>query len=780
MEIMTLLKAGIKSKKGSFISTLLLTLLIVTIAAAVLGVRGNMFDAVDEADDSLGVGDLNVYVANTFYTDQMKQSIKDCAAVKGFNDCDNVMNYGKVYMGGSEYSNTLFFGKADDGIRLYNSAADGYESSVTPLKSGEIYLPFGLSETAKLGDEVKVEFVDKSRTFKVAGFVCEPMIGAQFIGWKRVFISDADYDALSAEVAPYESDTFTSYIKLVRIFKADSGQTDLIFQRDVNKATGIVTKSVGSTTRAESQNYTTLLGNITTGVMLGFVLLLFVIVLVMIAHGIKTEIDTDHTDLGVLKSQGFTNKALTRVIALRYLSAQLAAAVIGVLVSYPLERYISGIYMTNTGILPKNSPAFWQVGALVAVMLLLSALMILLMTRRLARISPVTAISGGKGEVYFSSRLAMPISGKALMPSIAVRCITSDIKRYIGLILITALLAFFVVTANIMSGALDTRSSLEAMGTSFADLQVSGLDEETFSKLDEIEEEIQKHSEIEKHIHYSHYYVSIDGVQILCIADMYPEESVSLLRGRLARYDNEIIITELAAEQLGLKIGDEVMVSGKRKESRYIITGTFQTMSDAGIAIEMPFASAKKIGLKNVSVLSWSLADEQGAKAAAKALNEKYEGKLKAVYIDVGEDLYNDTMLFTARVMKIMVYVFSGVFALVSVIMVCTKAFLQERTDIGIYKALGFTSLRLRTQFMVRYFLVSLIGSALGGLMGRLFSLKVLELIFRLFGICKLKNTPSALSYIYAALFICGCVAAFSFLASRRVKRVEVRELIVE
>ena len=780
MEIKALLKANIKSKKGSFISTMILTFLIITIAAAVLGVRNNMFDAVDEANDLLGVGDANVYIADQFFDEKMKESLESCSAVSHFSVQDTVTNYGRSYFGDNEYNNSIFFTKADDSFLLYNNTLDGYEESIRPLENGQIYLPLGLKGNMDIGDEVKVEFIDKTRTYKIAGFICEPMMGAEFIGWKRVFISDDDYDSLRAELAPYETDKYTSFIKLVRIFKADSEQTDLLFQRDVNKQTGIVTKSVGSSLRAEFVNYTTLFANIITGVMLGFVLLLFVIVLVVIGHGIKTEIDTDYTNLGILKAQGFTDKALALVIALRYILAQVIATVIGVVVSYPVERYLSKIFMSNTAILPKRSAAFLEVGALVIVLLSLSMLIIFLMTRRLASISPISAISGGKGDVYFSNALTVPISGKALMPTIALRSITSDIRRYVGLILITAMLAFFVVTANILNSSLNSRSSLEALGNILTDVYISGLSEETFGKLDEIEAEVEKHCEIEKRYYYSHYYVSIDGVQILCIADMYPEDSVSLLKGRLAKYDNEIIITELAAEQLGLKIGDEVTVSGKRKESRYIITGIFQIMNDAGVAIEMPFNAAQKIGLQNVSVLAWSVNDKEGAKQAAAALNEKYSGELSAEYVDVDEMLDNDTIMLSLKAMRIMVYVFSTVFALVSVIMVCSKAFSQERRDIGIYKALGFTPLRLRLQFSVRYFFVSLAGSVIGIVLGKLFSLKVLGAIFRLCGVSRINGTSSVFPYIIAVAFICGCVAVFSFIVSRSVKKIEVRELIAE
>ena len=130
--------------------------------------------------------------------------------------------------------------------------------------------------------------------------------------------------------------------------------------------------------------------------------------------------------------------------------------------------------------------------------------------------------------------------------------------------------------------------------------------------------------------------------------------------------------------------------------------------------------------------------------------------------------------------MSLVIYIFSGLFALVSVMMICSKAFSQEKTDIGIYKAIGFTSSRLRRQFAVRYFIVSLIGGAIGSLFGAFFSESLLEVIFRLFGVSKLNTSPNAFTYLSAVAFVSVCVLVFSFIVSRRVKRIDVRELITE
>lgn len=783
MEILTLLKANIKSKKGSFISIMILTLLIVTISAAVMGIRNNMFNAYDYAADNADIGDLTIMIQDKYVTKEILDKLSSTKNVDRTEVFKCVLSDDRKYYSSGEWDgNSYFLRPFDDKLKVYNDDSDGFLDTVPELSDGEIILPYGLrsSVNCRVGDTVTLPFPDKDRVFTIKAFVQEPTMGAEFIGWKYVYISDENYSKLSSELASYDTDDKTVFVDSIKVFKSDSSMSDIVLQTEINKETNLITLSFGSMQRAQSRNYTTLFTNIITGVMLGFVLVLFVIVLIMIAHGIKSEIELDYQNLGILKSQGVSNKTLNVVIALRYLSAQISAAIIGVIAAIPLEKALSRVFFSNTGILPLNSGAAFESALLILLMLALSTLVIFIMTRKLARISPVKAIIGGKQDVYFSNRLTAPVTKKALMPSIAFRSITSDIKKYVGLILITAMLAFFAVTVNLMSESISSRNSLEAMGSIITDLDVIVTNEAAYDKVPEIEEIINKYTGISKRIFMGGGYVSVDGVQIYSSFYQYDDAISAMIKGRLPKYDNEMLITEIAADELGLEIGDKVKVGRRDKETELVITGFNQNMNDAGISVSIPLKSAKKLGIEHLGYLGFSLKDASEGQKISEELNDTYGDIIEASYWDINEELDQDTTIVAAKAMRLVIYIFSGLFALVSVMMICSKAFSQEKTDIGIYKAIGFTSSRLRRQFAVRYFIVSLIGGAIGSLFGAFFSESLLEVIFRLFGVSKLNTSPNAFTYLSAVAFVSVCVLVFSFIVSRRVKRIDVRELITE
>ncbi|MBR6046001.1 MAG: FtsX-like permease family protein [Ruminococcus sp.] len=783
MELRTLLRANIKHKKGAFISVMILTLLITAMAASVLAARKNYDSALARAQEEAGVGDANIFIARKYFTDELRQSVENSSLVKDMTVAEAVIDFGKVrFSNGKDDGNSSFFRKLPDGIRLYTPSGDGFEDTVPKLKKGELYAPYGISAKVdvKIGDSLQVEFQDGTREFRIAGFVQEPMIGAMMIGWKQYFISDEDYDELYASVSSLSDGERSSVYRIVRVFKADDELSAAKFTRELNLETGIVTKSSGVITKEQSETYTALLMIIILDVVLSFSVVLFVIVLIVIAHSIRSEIEIDYQNLGILKAQGFTDRKITQVIFLRYALAEAVGMVIGIGLSVLLERVLSGIFCPITAVCPDSSLALGSTAAVITAMLALSALIVFISTRRLARISPVRAISGGRQEVWFQSRLNAPITKRGLTASVAYRAFSSNFTKYIGIVSITALLAFFTVTVNVMSDSISSRSAMESMGMAIADVEIRVKDEKAAQHIDEIEAAIEKYTPISRKYYESHQYYSLDGENVICVVMMRPEYTSGMLEGRKPLYDNEIIITTQVRDALDLRIGDEVTVSGRREEAKFTVSGLFQTGSDAGYAFGMSLEGAQRLGAEYVPYLSVAVEDTSKIDDIAEELNSRFGDLLSASAYHHEEDVYDSTMRSAGDGIKIMIYAFSGIFALVAVIMVCSKAFAQERTDLGVYKAIGFTSGRLRRQFTVRFLIIAVIGSILGAFAGSLWSDDLLNTVFSMFGIVKLYPDSTPLTYIGGGAFICLCTAVFAFIASRKVKKIAVRELITE
>ena len=112
--------------------------------------------------------------------------------------------------------------------------------------------------------------------------------------------------------------------------------------------------------------------------------------------------------------------------------------------------------------------------------------------------------------------------------------------------------------------------------------------------------------------------------------------------------------------------------------------------------------------------------------------------------------------------------------------MICSRVFSQERRDLGIYKAVGFTSGKLRFQFALRFFLISIIGSAIGLACSIAFSQKTLNTMLRSVGVTDIAAPYSTETLLIPVVLLLAGFFIFAYLVSRRIRKVEIRELVIE
>ena len=115
-------------------------------------------------------------------------------------------------------------------------------------------------------------------------------------------------------------------------------------------------------------------------------------------------------------------------------------------------------------------------------------------------------------------------------------------------------------------------------------------------------------------------------------------------------------------------------------------------------------------------------------------------------------------------------------FALIVVIMFCHRMFLQEKTDIGILKAMGRTSIQLRLSFGLRFLLLAVPGVICSVLL----SGKLLTAILKPMGITHLIISLHPASVLFPIGLICVSFFLFAFLVSRGIKKLSVTVLIAE
>lgn len=788
MEIWTLVKANIKKKKSTCISVLLLTAIVVSLLTAMFSVQKNYETSLEQAYEEADCGEISLYIETEKLTDTLKDAVEQSALVENVEYAKALMTYGAEVGERAEGSN-YFMMELPEYVKLFSESFDELEEEIPSLSTGEIYLPYGLKSrlACQVGDSITMKLLhEQEESFVIKGFVQEAVQGAFNIGWKKVFICKADYDRIYEQCKPLETeggaqvDYTTVYVEQAE----DSELSVMKFQRELNLETGLISAAMGTLNKEQTLHYTTMMTSIIMNIVSVFLVLLYAIVLIVMSHSISTEIEMEYVTFGVLKSQGFTEGKLRLVLMLQYLISQLAGILVGLLIAIPLERGISGLCQSITAILPERGLSVGMSLLLAMGILLLSVLLVLWKTAKVGRISPVRAISGGQAEVYFESRLNLPISKRALSVSLSLRQLTSAGKRYIGTIFIVGILTFSMVTIHLVGNLLSSTEALEAMGLVIPDVAVQSEEHDVLEDWDgwsEVREIIEKYSVIAEENAVSNFYASLNGENLYVEAYETPEGIPGIKKGRAPLYENELIITELTADMLELSIGDEVDVTYGEAKKTCLVSGIYQSGSDSGACFGMSFAGAKELQPNN----GWGhryylLENREKTAEIEQALTERFGDALIAKGYEADENPVEGQYGVIVTALKAIIYVFSILFAFVVVRMVCTRSFLQERTDIGVYKAIGFTSRKLRTGFAFRFAFVALLGSGIGLFCSVLFSEKLLGILLSVIGLTNVVFDFSVAAVAVPIAVVIGSFFVFAYLAAKKVKKVEVRELVTE
>ena len=794
MDIIKLIRSNIRYKKGSFKGIMILMMIIALSVSVIVSLKRNFPNSIESAYDRKYDANITLNIRSEFLTDEMVEELKDNPLVGDVSVIDALCPYRCTYSNGKNESfDTRFIAQNDTIDSIWNEDMTDIVTEVPKLSKGEVYLSRVLKDydNLKIGDKMTVYFEGASYEFTIKGFVEEPACGSSLISLKVSFISQEDFDEIADNRKKALADNpeiSLELFKIVYITKADDCDlTDNKFAQEINKTSDIESYAHGVLTKSESLYYHGLMTDIILNIFLSFVIILVVIVFVVMSNSISSSIEMNYTDLGILKAQGFDNRRLKLVFLGQYMLAEVIGTVVGFILSVPVIIYLPRAFEAVVGIKIVGGIAIVPSMLILLGILTISALYIMLISEKVGTISPIRAVSGGRCEVFFDSRITLPIKGKALSPSLAFRQFTSGGKRYVASILIASLLVFFLMTMTGMTDAVSSENAQRAMGATSENITIAMNTEERspenteyvrkqFEKMEDI---IREYSDIEERYGFESTYMILNGEKLYCIMSE-DEEVFTVTKGRAPLYENEIVVSQIYAEDMGYNIGDVVEVSFRGRRNSCVISGFITDIKDAGRFFGMNSeAAAFFIDDFVVQYVGYKLSDPD----KAEDIKEKIESELTGdiyVHIYSGEGSFEKMITTIAYSIKAVIYIISAIFALVVVSMICSKTFVREKIDIGIYKAMGFTSKNLRLQFAVRFLIVAFFGIIFGTALSLSLSEKILSYLLRGMGIVNFVIDYRFITVFLPIAAVAFCYFLFAYIAAGKTKKVEVRNLITE
>ena len=781
MELWSVIWANMKKKKGSFIGIFILMFIISVAVTSILSAYLSGNERYDIASKAENAPDIINVVFEKDYDKTYEEQLKLQDEVKAVENIKGMRYKRDLTIKGKEFSSSILMFAYEPEI-FSNELENGDRMSIP--KEGEIYLPKFFKEkyNCTIGDELTFVSEDKECTFTISDFFEDTTYGTSVMGRKRVYINPSDFE----EIYDSNNKEFSHISALYTMLKDEyKGQGKVI--KDINKATSIQKYGESCTVFAESKQYTFMMPDILSTILLGFSSLLLIILMVVIAQSIASSIEMEYKTYGIFKAMGFSNIQLRIIILIEYVIASIAGMVIGTIVGGFIEDSVGEIILDGTGLFWMGGIKYKECIAVFIAILIIISLFILLFTRKITTISPVRAISFGNAPIHFSSRLNFSLGSLEFVPlsvKLGLKQVVTHMKQSVALVFIICILTFFTVSMYSLGEVLTGDTIEELFNPTGCDLSVY-YSVENEGEISNIKSEIEKYTSIEKEFKLTNTYKTVDDNNLVVIVTDNNDNILGKTKeGRAPKYDNEVMTTPIMAEELGKSIGDMITVEdtkGNKKE--YMIVGIQQAINDLGRNITMLESGISRLNPDyNLTVKEFRLTDPEKTEEIIESLESIYgkdnydlsfgnDYKVSKENFDIAKDVHLVTQV---------VFILSVIIVGIIVVLVCSKNIMKMRSDIGILKSQGFTNGDIKSQLSMEFLIIALIGSIIGVIFNVMFNDRLMYVFFKYVGITEYVTEYNLKIILVPIAAITLFTIAASWIISGKVRNISPKNLIIE
>ncbi len=196
---------------------------------------------------------------------------------------------------------------------------------------------------------------------------------------------------------------------------------------------------------------------------------------------------------------------------------------------------------------------------------------------------------------------------------------------------------------------------------------------------------------------------------------------VSYAKGHAPKGKNEIALSHLCAEELGLSVGDTLLLLTEEAPQEYTVCGIYSDITNGG-------KTAKAASLPNGGTPMWSVVyvslkegvpKVQWLSAWTQLLSDR---GISARGVDI-QQYVTDTYGQTIQEIRMAVWaaILAAALVMFVVVVLFTRLLVaQDRNDISLRKALGFTLRDIKELYFLKFLPVLLVGILMGILSGNL------------------------------------------------------------
>ncbi|MCL2364444.1 MAG: ABC transporter permease [Defluviitaleaceae bacterium] len=714
-----LAKANLQKSKGNAIGLVVVMLFVamfINIGFVMLFGIGTFFE---RRAEELNSGHIITHLSEdeTFAAAQM-QFLTDDDRVKVIEVQSFVAGDGEVMLNNLPNLGYLMFSRVYENQVLNPLTMVG---DYLPLTGNAVYVPhyMVLLDNLTLGDTIVLSFMDTELEFTFAGSIDEIMFGSINAFRRRLYVSDAMF----AELQQQFPDEMTEVAVVQLHDVADAG----VFNGDFIRYMTTLTPSSDAhwiisftqdflVARASHTLMPTLLGSI----LAVFAIVFLVVSLIVIRFRINNSIDEGMINIGTLKALGYRNRQIVASILMQFGFIAAVGGAIGLALGHlaiPAVVSIMGPMFSLQWQPEINLPAMLIMLALILLSVILFSL---LSTKRIYKLYPLVALRGGFATHNFKNNaLQLDKMGGPLPLLLAIKDILHNKRQAIAVGIIVLAVAF-TATIGLGTNYMINVNSDEFLNTMVGEPFDLAPILRSADSSESLAQRLYDSPQVDRFTGYmNNFLLSIEG--LIISADVVEDHGVlhgqTLVNGRFPIHANEIALGRVVLRELDKNIGDTVYIHSGGAYFPFIITGQTQSTDSGGLVASIPFAGVHRMHKMDIQAFLVFLHEGACGIEFAETLRES-EGDvfMNILVFDELAESFIDSMggIFAGVAVAILIVV--AVIVMATMYLVIKTAILRKRKELGIQKALGFTTWQLMNQIALNLAPAIILGAAAGAL----------------------------------------------------------------
>lgn len=702
----------LKRKKTMNIILLLFVMLSAMFTASGVNNIMALEEGLDYYFEKAGMADYYILSHKNNDNDSVEELLKNSENTKSyrkddviFTSEDNFKRSGKKLMEYSSVSMVQSLSSSDFNF------FDSDNKIVKEVESGKMYIAGATAGKSDLqvGDKFILNIGEIKMEFEFAGVLKDALFCS--MGNPRMLVSDEDFRKIANDeyVKQYNSGSVyyieTDNLSALRSETADAESVYLAIDNDTVKLTYFMNMIVATIILILS---------------IGLIIVSFVVLRFTISFTIAEEF----REIGVMKAIGLKNNSIRLLYLAKYFFIALVGSVVGYFLNIPFGKMLIKSISKNMVLENQNS-------AVIGIFCCIAVVLVILFfswncTGRIKKLSPIDAVRSGQTGERFHKKSILHL-GKTRLKStafLALNDVFSQPKQFSIITAIFTICTVFVMVLSVTANTLGSEKMLKLLGTTKSDVYfmdpkritdvISGA-----KNVDETKQEISDilaENNMPAFVYIEEWYnlsVTANGEKykvnfVWC--DDTETTDYTYTEGTAPIYENEIALSEVIAEKMGVKIGDTLTIGIDGEDREFILTALFQSIMQTGNVGRF----CQKFEIPNQLMT--------GAVGYQINFDDDPDEKMIAERIEKLKSIFDNKNIYDARgfinavtgvsdtlegVRNFVLLISLIVIILIAVLM--ERSFIsKEKPEIALMKAIGFRNNAIMTQHTGR-FLISVI-----------------------------------------------------------------------